>query len=203
MSTWEHAFIPFFIIYVLYQVPPTMQEILCYYSRGGLVRDEADKEDQTTRAFWSHRADLWVYAKRFLDRPTSEAAKAFFGFLDWSAVPYDRAVAIERCNFAKRDRDVPRYKIWIFGPFVFNRPSLKWYSGDDAAALGFPLWGTGGEARAREEYQIAKEKGFNRYWHYSIMKKIRRDQQARGTVLRELQRCYDAPPEGFLFGPQW
>jgi len=170
--------IPFFIVWVLFQLPPTIMEVYTYYLRGGLVRwDKVEKTDQgypggTGVAFY---IDMNVYWKRYVDRPTSEAAKAFYSYLDWSGESYDKSILIYRKNMAKANKEVGFWRQYVYGPFIFNWPTNRqWLRGDDAASMP-AAWGVGGEARAREEWQAAKDKGFDKAYHYQIMRKIKRE----------------------------
>jgi len=181
MAGWDHVFVPFFLVYVLYQVPPTLMEIFSYYTRGGLVKYDIHY-DETFTPHYDQMRDNMVYFKRFLDRPTSEAADAFYGYLDWSSAVYDKSLLIWRRNLAKHKGEFFFAKPYIYGPFLFNWPKKQWLRGDDAAAHKMPVWGEGGEERARTEYNEAKAKGFDKHWHYQIMRKIRREQEAKAKL---------------------
>mmetsp|Transcript_54116 Transcript_54116/g.62229 ORF Transcript_54116/g.62229 Transcript_54116/m.62229 type:complete len:192 (-) Transcript_54116:378-953(-) len=178
MAGWDNAVIPFFVVYILYQIPPTLHEVYAYYVRGGLVKFDIHM-DETFTAQSDQQRDNTVYMKRFCDRPTSEAAKAFYGYLDWSSSVFDKSIMVGRRNLAKKEGEVWGIRPYIFGPFVFNWPKKQWLRGDDAAGMKAPMWGNGGEERAREEFAAAKEKGFDVHWHYSMMRRIRRQQEAK------------------------
>lgn len=177
MAGLDVAWIPFGVMYLLYLLPPTMMEIYSYYTRGGLVRFEEMKYDDTFMKDFVWYNDRQIYGKRFLDRPKSEAARAFYGYLDWSAEAYDKSTYIYRRNCARRDGEVSYwFKFYIYGPFVFNWPKKLWLRGDDAASWLMPAWGDGGEERGRAEYADAKSRGLNKHYHYQIMRRIRRTQ---------------------------
>lgn len=182
MAGWDNVAIPFFIVYVLYQIPPTLMEVFSYYSRGGLVKYDIHL-DETFTPHIDQMRDNMVYMKRFLDRPTSEAAKAFYGYLDWSSGVFDKSILVWRRNLAKHTGEVSIARPYIYGPFVFNWPKKQWLRGDDAAAFNTPMWGDGGEERGRTEFADAKAKGLDKYWHYQIMRRIRRDQAAAAAVV--------------------
>lgn len=176
MAGLDVVWIPFGVLYLLYLIPPSLMEIYCYYSRGGLVRYEDLKYDDSFTSNFQWQIDKDIYFKRFLDRPTSEASKAFFSWLDWSAESYDRSVYVHRRNLARGAGEVSRWKRYIYGPFIFNWPKKQWLRGDDAAGMLRPAWGVGGEERGRKEFGEAAAKGYDRHYHYQIMRKIRREQ---------------------------
>ncbi|EAN96877.1 hypothetical protein C3747_55g132 [Trypanosoma cruzi] len=182
MTGMDTAWIPFAVLYILYQIPPTMMEVYSYYSRGGLVGIEDIKYDDTFTFHFQWLHDKDIYLKRYCDRPISEAGKAFFSWLDWSAEAYDRSIYVMRRNHARRDGEVSMWKRYIYGPFVFNWPKKQWLRGDDSCGMRMPAWGVGGEARARQEYAAAKAKGFDKNWHYQIMRKIRREQARKASA---------------------
>lgn len=177
MAGWDNVAIPFFLVYVLYQIPPTLMEVFSYYTRGGLVKWDITL-DETFTPQYDQMRDNMVYMKRFLDRPTSEAAKAFYGYLDWSSGMYDKSILMWRRNLAKHTGEVSMARPYIYGPFVFGWPKKQWLRGEDAACFQQPMWGDGGEERGRTEYSEAKGKGLDKYWHYQIMRRIRREQDA-------------------------
>lgn len=187
MAGWDNAAIPFFVVYVLLQIPPTLQEVFCYYTRGGLVKYDISL-DETFGPQVDQLRDNMVYFKRFLDRPVSEAAKAFYGYLDWSSSTYDKSILVWRRNLAKHTGEVSVARPYIYGPFVFNWPKKQWLRGDDAAAFKYPMWGGGGEERARTEFQDAKAKGYDKFWHYSMMRRIRREQAAKEAAAAAKQQ---------------
>ncbi|EPY30418.1 hypothetical protein STCU_00450 [Strigomonas culicis] len=177
MGGLDIAWIPFTIMYLLYLIPPTLMEVYCYYSRGGLTKFEDVKYDDTFMQMFQWNIDRHTYMKRFLDRPESEAGKAFFSWLDWSAETYDRSTYLYRRNMARGEGEVNWWTKWyVYGPFVFNWPKRTWLRGDDAASMLMPAWGVGGEERGRKEYAEAKAKGYDKWYHYQIMRKIRREQ---------------------------
>ncbi|EPY43366.1 hypothetical protein AGDE_00555 [Angomonas deanei] len=183
MAGLDTAWIPFAILYILYLVPPTLMEVYCYYSRGGLTKFEDTKYDDTFVQQFQWDNDRHVYMKRFLERPTSEAGKAFFSWLDWSAETYDRSTYVYRRNMSRGEGEVNYWWKWyIYGPFVFNWPKKVWLRGDDAASMIRPAWGVGGEERGRREYAEAKAKGYDRHYHYQIMRKIRREQALKAAM---------------------
>ncbi|CCW70604.1 unnamed protein product [Phytomonas sp. Hart1] len=194
MAGLDVAWIPFAIMYVLYLIPPTMMEVYSYYSRGGLARYEDIKYDDTFMSVFQQMFDHEIYLKRFLDRPTSEAGKAFFAWLDWSAEPYDRSRYMYRRNLARQDKEVSYWKWYVYGPFIFNWPKQTWLRGDDAAGFLKPAWGVGGEARGREEYAKAKAKGFDKHYHYQIMRRIRREQALKAAQEEEEAQRKEAAP---------
>lgn len=187
MAGYDVVWMPFAVMYVLYMIPPTLMEVYAYYSRGGMVYYEDFKYDDTfTKSFiWAHDAE--IYFKRFLDRPKSEASKAFYSWLDWSGMPYDHSLYILRRNHARGDKEVGFWKWYIYGPYMFNWPRKQWLRGDDAAGWLKPAWGDGGEERARAEFAEAEAKGYKKNWHYQIMRKIRREQ-----ALLAAQKKHDA-----------
>ncbi|RNF13657.1 uncharacterized protein Tco025E_06103 [Trypanosoma conorhini] len=182
MTGLDTVWIPFAVMYLLYQIPPTMMEVYSYYSRGGLVSIEDIKYDDTFMCHFQWLNDKDIYFKRYCDRPKSEAGKAFFSWLDWSAESYDRSIYVQRRNHARRDGEVSIFKRYVYGPFVFNWPKKQWLRDDDGCGMRMPAWGVGGEARAREEYAAAKAKGFDKHWHYQIMRKIRREQARKASA---------------------
>lgn len=182
MAGLDVAWIPFAVMYLLYLVPPTLMEVYSYYSRGGLVRFEDIKYDDSFMSLFQWSLDKDIYWKRFLDRPTSEAGKAYFSWLDWSGESYDRSIYMLRRNRAKHDKEVPWYRPYVYGPFVFNWPKKSWLRGDDAASMLMPAWGVGGEERARAEFAEAKAKGYDKHYHYQIMRKIRREQALKAAM---------------------
>ncbi|KAL7699987.1 hypothetical protein N2W54_004488 [Lotmaria passim] len=191
MAGLDIAWIPFCVMYLLYLVPPTLMEVYSYYSRGGLVRYEDIKYDDTfvPQLVWNFDTD--TYYKRFLDRPTSEAGRAFFSWLDWSAESYDRTIYMLRRNYAKMSGEVSFWKWYVYGPYVFNWPKKTWLRGDDAAGKLMPAWGVGGEERARKEYAEAKAKGFDKHYHYQIMRKIRREQALKATQQQQKPKAIE------------
>lgn len=176
MAGADVAWIPFAVMYLLYLIPPTLMEVYSYYTRGGLVRYEDLKYDDSFMSQFQWLNDKDIYFKRFVDRPTSEAGKAFFSWLDWSAESYDRSIYVLRRNRARADKEVSFWRPYVYGPFIFNWPKKEWLRGDDACAMRMPAWGVGGEARAREEFAAAAAKGYDKNYHYQIMRKIRREQ---------------------------
>lgn len=184
MGSQEQMLMPFAVIYLLLQIPPTMQEIYCYYVRGGLVQFDVSMDDTFHQTYQSY-TDWWVYMKRFLDRPQSEAARAYFAYLDWSAAAWDKSVYMYRRRLAQRDWEISRLWPYAYGPFIFNWKAAhdkQWLRNDDAASFGTPMWGDGGEARARAEYKAADEKGFKKHWHYQIRRRIAREQEAKAKA---------------------
>lgn len=181
MAGLDVAWLPFTVMYLLYMIPPTLMEVYSYYSRGGLVRFEDIKYDDTFAPQFIWTNDMHIYMKRFLDRPESEAGKAFFSWLDWSAESYDRTLYIWRRNCAKRDGEATYWRWYVYGPFVFNWPKKTWLRGDDAAFLKRPAWGVGGEERGRKEYEEAKAKCLNKNYHYQIMRRVRREQALKAA----------------------
>ena len=153
MPYLDHVILPVAIMYLLFQIPPTLFEVYAYYMRGGLVEFDISM-DGTFHQDYSAWLDWHIYIKRFLDRPNSDAAKAFYAFLDWSACAWDRSVFINRRFLAKRDREVSKLKPYLYEPFIFNwkgAHNKQWLRGDDAAGFLMPAWGPGGEARAKAE----------------------------------------------------
>lgn len=181
MTGFDVAWIPFGILYLLYLIPPTLMEVYSYYSRGGLIRFEDVKYDDTYMNHFVWTNNTYIYWKRFLDRPTSDAGKAFFSWLDWSGECYDRSVYVLRRNLAREDNEVSFLKPYVYGPFVFNWPKKMWLRGDDAAGMIMPAWGEGGEERGRAEFAEAKGKGFDKHYHYQIMRRIRREQALKAA----------------------
>eukprot|EP00760_Papus_ankaliazontas_P006862 PhM_4_TR13199/c0_g1_i1/m.24856 len=168
MGGLEQIALPFVVLWLVIQIPPTMMELYCYYVRGGLVALDFTKEDGW-QANYMANTDWYVYLKRFCDRPTSKAAKAYYGYLDWSSAAWDKSVYIARRNLAKHYGEVPAWWPYVYGPFIFNwraAHNKQWVRGDDAAGMKMPMWGDGGEARARHEYLEAKEKGYDLSWRY-------------------------------------
>lgn len=179
MPGWDHFFAPCVVMYALLTLPGTLMEVFCYYTRGGLVGHDVSM-DESFNPMQEAAHDNMIYRKRFCDRPESEAAKAFYAYLDWSCGTMDKSIVQHRRNLARGEGDQMRHAPMFSGPFIFNHPKKQWMRGDDAAAFRTPHWGHGGEERAREEYQAAKDKGFDRYWHYKVLRKIRRE-KANGT----------------------
>jgi hypothetical protein len=183
MGGLDHCAGPFLVMLVVSQIPPTLMEILRYYIGGGLVEFE-HKQDETFNKFWSSHNDWWIYYKRFLDRPKSDGAKAYFAWLDWSASTWDKSIYIHRRQLAKRDREVNRLRPYVYGPYIFNWKAAhdkQWLRGDDAAGYGFPCWGIGGEERARKEFEEAKAKGYKYYWHHQVKHKLDRRRAKKGA----------------------
>lgn len=185
MAGWDQTVIPFFVFYLLLQIPPTLQEVFAYYARGGLVKYDITM-DETFGPQYDQMRDNVIYLKRFCDRPTSEAAKAFYGYLDWSSAVWDKCIITWRRNLAKHAGEVSVLRPYVYGPFVFNWPRKQWLRGDDAAGYRMPAWGTGGEERARKEFAEAQAKGYDKHWHYHIMRKIRREQEAKAAAEQAL-----------------
>lgn len=181
MGGWDQILLPASVLYLILTIPPTVMEVFCYYTRGGLVQFETMR-DETHQTFHEAARESMIYRKRFCDRPESEAAKAFYAYLDWSSGTQDKSIVFHRRQFAKSVGDQRWWALTLGGPFVFNYPKKQWLRGDDAAALQAPQWGAGGEARARQEFQEATDKGFNRYWHYKILRRIRREKEAGITA---------------------
>jgi hypothetical protein len=183
MGGWDHLLAPVVVCYILLNLPATLYEIEAYYRRGGQVMFDCMRDDTWNKVLISY-SDFWIYFKRYLDRPKSEAGKAYYAYLDWSAAAMDKNIYMYRRRCAKWAREQSRWKIMIYGPFRFNwkdAHNKMWLRGDDAATLRFPLWGEGGEERAREEYSKAKEAGYGKYWHYQkkVLRKIRAEQEAK------------------------
>ncbi len=181
----EQMCYPFVILYVLFQIPPTLMEVFSYYTRGGCVKFEGMLDDTFNRLYFN-TLDTQIYWKRFLDRPTSEASRAFYGWLDWSSGVADRNIVVWRRNLAKHSGEVSVFRPYMYGPFIFNWPKKMWLRGDDAASYDQrsfggtgPVWGPGGEDRARAEFEAAESKGFRKHYHYQIMRRIQREQMAK------------------------
>jgi hypothetical protein len=184
MTGFDHFFLPVGIMYLLLQIPPTMNEILTYFLRGGLVMFDCTRDD-TFHYYYQSYTDWYCYLKRFCDRPKSDGANAYFAYLDWSAAAWDKSIYVYRRSLAKRDWEVNRFRPYVYGPFLFNWKAAhnkQWLRGDDAGGMIIPMWGVGGEERARGEFAIAEEKGFRKHWHYQIMKKINKEQAAKAKV---------------------
>ena len=145
MSGYDHVFASAFVCYMILQVIPTLMELFNYYCRGGLVTYDVHLDD-TFAQFYQAQPDFYIYMKRFLDRPTSDAAKAYYSYLDWSGVPWDKNIYLHRRQCAKHVREVKRYKPYVYGPFIFNwKPAhdKQWLRGEDAAGYKMPMWGAG------------------------------------------------------------
>ncbi len=189
----EQAVYPFVIMYILYQIPPTLMEIFSYYTRGGCVKYEGPCDDSFNRT-WFAQSDMNIYWKRFLDRPTSEAARAYYGWLDWQAAVMDCNILHFRRNVAKHDSEVSMLRPYLFGPFLFNWPRKQWLRGDDAASFDTlrhggagPVWGAAsGEAQARSEFEAAEAKGYRKHYHYQIMRRLKREQEAKQLAAKQL-----------------
>ena len=176
MGGLEHVALPLVVLWLIIQIPPTLMELFCYYTRGGLVCMDYHKDDGWTPNYNS-ATDWYIYLKRFCDRPTSQGAKAYYGFLDWSSSTWDKSIYMFRRNMAKHYGEVSKAYLYVYGPFVFNWKAAhnkQWGRGDDAAGMKYPMWGDGGEFRAREEFAAAKDKGYDLSWHYSHMKRLDR-----------------------------
>lgn len=185
MAGLDVAWIPFSVLYLLYLIPPSVLEVWCYYSRGGLVRYEDLKYDDSFMNNFIYQNDKNIYFKRFCDRPKSDAGKAFFSWLDWSGETYDRCIYIHRRNLARGDHEVSPWWPQLYGPFVFNFPKKVWLRGDDACGMRTPAWGVGGEERAKKEFAAAAAKGFDKHYHYQIMRQIRREQALAAATAPE------------------
>jgi len=184
---------PIVVCYILLNLPATLHEVEAYYRRGGQVMFDCARDDTWNKVLLGY-TDFWIYLKRYLDRPKTEAAKAYYAYLDWSAAPWDKNIYCYRRRMAKFNGEQSRYKIMIYGPFRFNWKDAHnklWLRGDDAAALQFPLWGDGGEERARKEYAQAKEDGYDKYWHYQkrVLRKIRAEQEAKRRAKQQQQEA--------------
>lgn len=180
MGGLDHFMAPIVVCYILLNLPATLFEIDAYYRRGGQVMFNCQRDDSWNKVLISY-TDFWIYFKRYLDRPKTDAAKAYYAWLDWSAAPMDKSVYMYRRRLAKGNREQFKYKMMIYGPWRFNWKDAHnkvWLRGDDAACLRFPLWGDGGEERARTEYAKAKDDGYGKYWHYQkhVLRKIRAEQ---------------------------
>eukprot|EP00759_Apiculatamorpha_spiralis_P012453 PhF_6_TR19490/c0_g1_i1/m.28470 len=185
MGGLEHIALPMVVLWLIIQIPPTLLELFCYYFRGGLVTYDFHRDDSWNANQLAH-ADFYVYAKRFCDRPTSTAAKAFYGYLDWSSSAWDKSMYVFRRNLAKHNREVSKWQFYVYGPFIFNwKPAhnKQWFRGDDAAGFYMPVWGNGGEARAREEFAAAKAKGYDLSWHYQQTRRIEKEKAASQAKL--------------------
>lgn len=187
MGSIDHLIVPVALCYVLMNIPPMLWEIYAYYLRGGLVMHDIHFDD-TWHPYYQAHTDWWVWFKRYVDRPNTEAAKAYYAYLDWSAGAWDKSVYIHRRLMAKGAGEYNKWRIWIYGPFRFgwrNAHNKQWMRGDDAAGYKMPMWGDGGEERAREEYQAAKDKGYDEYWHYHrLYKQMKRE----GTLPKNTQK---------------
>ena len=183
MGGWDNVAHPFLVCVLLWQIPPTIAEVSWYYLRGGLVpHDEAQRNEHLEHVMTQMYRDYTIYLKRFLDRPKSEASRAFYAYLDWSGTHWDKSIYMHRRNLAKRDGEISRSWRYIYGPFLFNWKAAhnkQWARGDDAAAMMKPYWGNGGEDRARGEFAEASDKCLNKHWHYQIMKKVKKEQAAK------------------------
>lgn len=191
MGGFEHLMAPVTLCYILLNLPATLYEIEAYYRRGGQVMFDCQRDDSWNKVQISY-SDFWIYFKRYLDRPKTEAAKAYYAYLDWSAGPLDKQIYVYRRRMAKFAREQSRWKIMIYGPFRFNwkdAHNRMWLRGDDAACLKFPLWGDGGEERARTEFAKAREQGYDKYWHYQkkVLRKIRAHQEAKKKAKLEAE----------------
>jgi hypothetical protein len=183
MGGFDHLLAPFLVVYLLANIPPTLLEILAYYQRGGLCIWDFHA-DATWHPYYTAYTDWWIYFKRYCDRPNTEAAKAFYAYLDWSAAAWDKSIYMHRRTMAKGAGETHKWRVDIYGPFRFNwkqAHNKQWLRGDDAAGYKFPIWGDGGEERARTEYTAAKEQCFDHYWHYQIPKKVKKAQLAKAA----------------------
>jgi hypothetical protein len=183
MGGFEHLMAPIVVCYILLNLPATLLEVEAYYRRGGQVMFDCSRDDTWNKILLSY-TDFWVYLKRYLDRPKTEAAKAYYAYLDWSAGPWDKNIYMYRRRMAKYNYEQSRYKIMIYGPFRFNWKDAHnklWLRGDDAACLRVPVWGDGGEARARQEFAEARENGYEKFWHYQkrVLRKIKEQQEEK------------------------
>ena len=180
MGGFDHFLVPTTIVYVAFNLPPIVQEINCYYLRGGQTVFDHTKLDEWQSVktwFW---ADFNCYMRRYLDRPKTEAAKCYFAYLDWSSAVWDKNLYVWRRNKAREDGDVMMHQPLVYGPFRFNwkkAHNKQWYKGNDAAGNKMPMWGPGGEERARAEFKKANEKYGLRYWHYQrrTLKRLNKD----------------------------
>ena len=97
MAGQEHSVIPFVVMYLLFQIPPTILELVAYYGRGGLVPFDTTLDDTFHQTYQMY--DDWhIYLKRFADRPQSEASRSYYAYLDWSAAAWDKSIYIHRRN---------------------------------------------------------------------------------------------------------
>ena len=199
MAGFEQVCIPFAIVYLLYQIPPTLMEVFSYYTRGGMVKYEGSGDDTFNRMFFS-MSDTRIYWKRFLDRPTSDGAKSFYAYLDWSSAIWDKNIYHWRRNMAKHTREVSPFRPYVVGPFIFNWPRKTWLRGDDAASMDLGLWTGAGPAwgvaesedRARAEFDAAEAKGFRKHYHYQIIRRIQREQAAQEASKKLAQAASSA-----------
>jgi len=194
MGGWDHFMAPIVVCYIVMNLPATLYEIDAYYKRGGQVMFDISKDDTWNKVLLSY-TDFWIYLKRYLDRPKTEAAKAYYAYLDWSAAAWDKSIYMYRRRMAKANGEQFKYKIMIYGPWRFNwkeAHNKRWLRGDDAAFLPFPVWGEGGEERARADWDKAKEEGYRKYWHYQkrVLRKIRAEQEER----RKAREAGASPP---------
>ena len=169
MGGFEQILLPTTICYVAMNLPPIVQEIHCYYLRGGQTVYDATKQDEFGATYKWFQSDMTCYARRYLDRPTTDAARCYFAYLDWSGSVWDKNLYFWRRNLAREDGDVMKQQPLIYGPFRFNwkkAHNKQWFKGNDAAGLKMPMWGPGGEERARKQFKTANEKSGLRYWHY-------------------------------------
>lgn len=169
MGGFDQWVLPLGVMYFGFNLIPLVQEIYCYYYRGGLVPFDYQKYDEHEMTPQWAAQDMRIYTRRYLDRPQTEAGKSYYAFLDWAGAMWDKSLYVHRRQRAREDGDVLKYQPLYYGPFRFNwkkAHNKQWYRGDDAAGYKMPQWGDGGEERAREEFKTAQEKYGTRYWHY-------------------------------------
>lgn len=185
MGGWDHLILPSCIIGTCVQVIPLLLEVQAYYARGGQVIFDITLDD-TSQTNLGACTDWWVHYKRFCDRPPGEASKAWYAWLDWSSPVWDKSAYIARRNMAKGSGEYSKWRVFTYGPFRLNwwrAHSTPWARGQDAATMHFPIWGDGGEARAREEYNVAKDNCLNRYWHYQRIKQVKKQQLEKAKAI--------------------
>lgn len=186
MGGWDHLLAPIGICYILLNIPPTIFEIDAYYRRGGQVMFDVHTDDTWDKNLKS-MVDFWVYYKRYLDRPKTEAAKAYYAYLDWSAAPWDKQIYIYRRRVAYAKGELPWWRPVIYGPFRYNwkeAHNKQWLRGNDAAGAGIPVWGEAGEERGRTDFKTAEENCYRYFWPYqwSVQKKIKKQQAAKAAA---------------------
>ena len=62
---------------------------------------------------------------------------------------------------------------------IYHPNSGTW---QDAASMKFPAWGDNGEARAKKEFQEAKDMCLDRHWHYLRIEQVKKLQLAKAAA---------------------
>ncbi len=186
MGGFDHLVLPLAVIGTCAQVLPLLIEVYTWYRAAGQINDVT--LDDTCMNNLQSAADWWVSYKRFCDRPPGEASKAWFSFCDWRAPTWDKSAYVARRNMSKGSGEYSKWRVFTYGPFRLNwwrAHSVAWARGQDAAGMKVPVWGDGGEERARREYEVAKDNCLDRYWHYQRLKQVKQQQLAKAQAMEK------------------